>query len=80
MYAANPSGNVTSAPLATIAGALTGIAGPFGVALDSSGRIYVANYYNSTVTGFAANPSGNVTSAPITTITGITNAWGMAIR
>lgn len=33
VYAANPSGNVTSAPLATIGGGSTGISAPIGVAV-----------------------------------------------
>jgi DNA-binding beta-propeller fold protein YncE len=83
VYAANPSGNVTSAPLATIGGGSTGINFPVGVALDASGKIYVANNSNNTVTVYAANPSGNVTSAPLATIgggsTGINSPRGVAL-
>ena len=81
VYAANPSGSVTCPPLATIGGGSTGISGPQGVALDSSGKVYVTNG-NNTVTVYAANPSGNVTSAPLATIgggsTGISSPDGVA--
>jgi sugar lactone lactonase YvrE len=83
VFPANPSGNVTSAPQATIGGGSTGLAFPTGVALDASGKIYVADYNSSNVLVFAANPSGNVTSAPLATIgggsTGIQNPQGVAI-
>jgi DNA-binding beta-propeller fold protein YncE len=75
------SGNVTSAPFATIGGGSTGIGGPVGVGVDPSGKIYVANN-GGAVTVYPANPSGNVTSAPLATIgggsTGIANPVGVA--
>ena len=77
---ANPTGLVTSAPLATIGGGSTGVSSPTGVVLDSSGRIYIANDGASTVTVYAANPSGAVTSAPVASITGVSAIWGLAIR
>ena len=83
VYAANPSGNVTSAPVATIGGGRAGISYPVGVALDSSGKVYVANNGNNTVRVYAANPSGSVTSAPLATIgggsTGLNNPYGVAL-
>jgi len=70
-------------PLATIGGGSTGINTPQCVALDASGKIYVANYGN-TVTVYAANPSGNVTSAPVATYgggsTGLNFPYGVAIH
>ena len=70
VYAANPSGTVTSAPLATIGGALTGLSNPYGVKLDAGGKIYVNNYASNTVTVYAANPSGTLNEAPLATIGG----------
>ena len=74
-------GSATSAPLATIS---TGINPPSGVALDSSGKVYVANYGNNTVTVYAANPSGSVTSVPLATIgdgsKGILGFSGVAVH
>jgi hypothetical protein len=70
VYAANPSGSTTPAALATITGSSTGMNLVYGSALDSSGRIYVANNTGSTVTEYAANPSGTVNESPIATIGG----------
>ena len=56
-----------AAPTRTIQGPATTLSGPFGVAVDSAGNIYVANESNSSVTEFAANAGGN--AAPIKTIT-----------
>ncbi len=55
--AAGSDGDV--APAATIAGADTGLAGPDGLAVDSSGNIYVSNGYggpagSGTVSVYAA--------------------------
>jgi len=65
IYATNPTGN--EAPLTTIGGALTGLTAPTGVALDSSGRIYVSN--GNTALVFAAYPAGG-NEAPLATISG----------
>lgn len=65
VYAAGSTGNV--APLRTIKGSHTKMAGPEGLALDADSNIYVANYPNS-VTVYAAGASGNV--APIQLIKG----------
>jgi DNA-binding beta-propeller fold protein YncE len=60
---------------------------PYGLALDSSGNIYVANYMggplgNGSVTIYAAKSKGNV--APIQTIAGpntqLDYPWGIATR
>jgi sugar lactone lactonase YvrE len=56
------------APFATISNAA--ITAPTGIALDSSGRIYISNGSNpGQILVFAANPVGNVTGAPIATLT-----------
>ena len=67
VYAANPSGTLNEAPLATIAGSSTGIEYPFGLAVDASGKIYVANdaplqgsVDSQSITVYAANPSGTL--------------------
>jgi sugar lactone lactonase YvrE len=74
VYAANPSGTLNEAPLATITGSNTGLNVPAGVALDSSGRIYVTNDdiggNAQSVTVYPANPSGTLNEAPLATITG----------
>ena len=83
IYAAGSSGNV--APLATIAGSNTGLKLPQGIAIDSNGRIYVANDGSSqednapadpadSVTVYAANSSGDV--APIARINGSLTGLG----
>jgi sugar lactone lactonase YvrE len=62
---------VTSAPLATISGTITLLSNPNGVALDASGRIYVADYGSNTITIYAAYTGaalGNV--APLAKIVG----------
>jgi len=89
VYAANPSGTLNEAPLGTITGANTGLGNPNGIAVDSSGNIYVANAnlfttvgHASTVTVYPANPRGTLNEAPIATITepfqDITDADGAA--
>ncbi len=60
VYAQGASGDI--APIFSIGGDKTGLNGPLGIALDSSGKIYVANQQNS-VTVYAAGAHGNV--API---------------
>src|SRR6266581_804323 len=65
VYTAGATGN--AAPIATIAGANTGLSGPTGLAFDPAGRLYVTNDAGS-VTVYAAGASGNV--APIATIGG----------
>lgn len=65
-YPAGSSGNI--APTTDIAGANTGLSRPYGVGLDSSGNIYVAEEAANTVTIYAAGSTGNV--APSATIAG----------
>jgi sugar lactone lactonase YvrE len=76
VFAANANGNV--APIATIAGAGTGIVHPNGVALDSGGNIYISE--PSSILVFAPGSNGNV--APIRTIGGsktlLNEATGLA--
>jgi beta-lactam-binding protein with PASTA domain len=69
VYAANPSGTLNEAPVATIAGSSTGLNAPTSVAVDASGLIYVGNGGGS-ITVYAANPNGTLNEAPIATITG----------
>ncbi len=84
VYAANPSGTLNEAPLATIAGSATTLTSTtaYGIALDASGKIYVGN--NSTITVFAANPSGTLNEAPVGVIGGsktdLGGASGIAIH
>ena len=64
------TGVLNEAPIATIAGTNTLLASPDGIALDSSGDIYVANenYATGSVNVYAAGSNGN--AAPIATISG----------
>jgi sugar lactone lactonase YvrE len=66
-YPLGSSGNVAPLPSATPTPA-TGLAGPFGIARDSSGNLYVANQNVSSVTVYAAGATGN--SAPTAIIAG----------
>src|ERR1700683_3645663 len=65
VYASGSTGNAT--PSAIIAGADTGLLGPQGIALDSTGNIYVSTSSNSIVE-FAQDSSGDAT--PIATLNG----------
>ncbi|HUO05778.1 MAG TPA: NHL repeat-containing protein [Candidatus Binataceae bacterium] len=66
IYASGSYAN--TAPIATIAGENTGLNQPFGIAVDSSGNIYVTNSMGDSVTVYAPGSNGNVT--PIATIQG----------
>jgi len=71
VFPPNSNGNVT--PTAVITGANTGLNLPLGLALDSSGNIYVANEGSQnggadSITVYPPNSNGNVT--PTATITG----------
>jgi hypothetical protein len=70
IFAAGSSGNV--APIATIAGGMTGLSFPEGVAVDSSNNIYV-HELNTAVYIYPplGNNTGQLTGAPTTTITGV---------
>ena len=71
-YAAGSSGNV--APIRTITGAATDLSQPAGLAIDSSGYMYVPNTNGGpvapggSITIYAPNASGN--AAPVKTISG----------
>jgi hypothetical protein len=88
VFAANPVGTTNAAPVATIFGTNTGMDNPFGVALDGSGKVYVANYGQyapaiSAITVYAANPNGALNETPVATIagnlTGLINPTSVAI-
>jgi sugar lactone lactonase YvrE len=86
VYAANPSGNLNETPVAMIAGSNTGLYThyPYGIALDTSGKIYVSTYDNGSVTVYAANPSGTLNEVPLATIsggsTGLVQPFGIAVH
>ncbi len=61
-----PGATGTAAPIDAVAGALTGINGPFSIALGPLGDLHVANYDAATITVYAAGPI----------ITGISPATG----
>jgi sugar lactone lactonase YvrE len=83
VYAAGSNGDTT--PIATIGGSDTGLNNPFGVAVDSGGKIYVANFFgevgSGSVTVYSAGSNGN--ARPVATIigadTGLDNPSGIAI-
>jgi sugar lactone lactonase YvrE len=66
------TGVLKAAPISTIAGARTGLVSPFGVALDSSGKIYVTNADASSVTVYPPlrGRTGILDERPIAAITG----------
>jgi hypothetical protein len=66
IYLAGSNGNAS--PSSTISGVSTGLAVPYGIALDSSGNIYVANDgstigISDSVTVYAPGSSGNAAPA-----------------
>ena len=78
-YPLGSSGDV--APSATIAGDATQLDYPFGIAVDPTGEIYVANYSGIDVTLYAPGSNGNaptdgVISGPDS---GLTNPEGIAV-
>jgi hypothetical protein len=85
IYPAGSNGDVK--PSATIAGNATLMRQPYGLALDSSGSILVANYFGGpagtrSITVYRSGSKGDV--APIRTITGpntkLDYPWGIATR
>lgn len=69
VFAPNPSGTLNEAPVANIPrNATTTLSYPWGIALDSSGKIYTLD--SGRILVFPANPVGTVTEAPLATIAG----------
>lgn len=84
VYPANTQGgNITGVPVATISGAGSLLSCPHGVALDASGKIYVANTCtNESVTVYAANPQGSNFTLLATisgAASGLSNPHGIAL-
>jgi sugar lactone lactonase YvrE len=79
VYTSGTNGNV--APKATISGSKTQLNFSRGIALDSSGNIYVTNFLASSVTAYPAGSDGNV--APSLTIgtpsTGLAGPAGITL-
>jgi sugar lactone lactonase YvrE len=76
VYAANPSGALNEAPLATISGSNTGLRNPIGLAVDGAGRIDVVDFFTNSLTVYPANPSGTLNEAPLATIAGSSTLLG----
>ena len=83
-YSAGSNGD--AAPASTIAGASTGLAAPTGIALDTSGNIYVANAESGSetvgkITIYSAGSNGNVTPSAIISgsNTGLGGPVGIAV-
>ena len=78
VYPGDATGDVS--PIATIAGASTGLLVSQGTAVDASGRLYVSNFSGGNVTIYAAGATGD--AAPIASIggpsTGMTGPAGLA--
>lgn len=53
VYAAGLSASGNAAPMQQIAGPATGLTGVYGIAIDASGNIWVANYYAPCPTGLS---------------------------
>jgi hypothetical protein len=69
------SANCSCNPARQIAGGATKIASPVGIAVNSSGTIYVANEASGTVTEYPIGGKGNI--APTFTITGLSAPIGV---
>jgi beta-lactam-binding protein with PASTA domain len=79
-YSATAPGTPSQTPVGTIAGSLTGLDEPVGIALDAKGNIYVANIFSVTV--YPPNPLGTLNEAPTATINvenGGVTLYGMAL-
>lgn len=78
-FALNANGDV--APMRTLAGSLTGLNGPDGLAFDSVGDLYVADSGTPAVTEYGSGAYGDI--APIRTIngpaTGLVTPAGVAL-
>ncbi len=85
IYPAGLAGNGAygGGAIGNIGGGSTGANLPTGIAIDSTGTTYVANYYGNSVTIYPAGITGNYTSAPSATIsggaTGLQNPTGIVI-
>ncbi len=77
------TGPLDEAPSATISGSNTGLVYPQGIALDSSGNIYVGDWYAASVFVYPAGTNGNIapSSATISTTmtTGLSEPEGIAL-
>jgi len=73
-------GPINKAPIATITGSKTGLSFGIRIALDSSGNIYVAEFYSGTVLVYSAGSTGNVAPTAILTgpNTGLRAPYGIA--
>jgi 6-phosphogluconolactonase (cycloisomerase 2 family) len=84
VYAANPRGNVTTPPLATIGGSNTNLHYVQAIALGPQGQIAVVNGYGAgSITEYRRDPRGGLNEAPRATIaggsTGLNGPAGVAI-
>jgi hypothetical protein len=79
VYSAGSNGNV--APIRTIAGSLTGLADPSGIAVDPLGRIFVGNENTPSLNGFVTtfNTGANGNVAPIRTISGTNTGFSNGV-
>jgi sugar lactone lactonase YvrE len=69
VFAPNPSGTLNEAPVANIPrNATTGLSYPWGIAIDSSGKIYTLD--SARIFVFPADPVGTISEAPLATIAG----------
>jgi len=79
------TGLLNEAPLATIGGSITGLISPAGIALDSGGKIYVADNGATSVFVYQVlgSSTGPLNEAPIATIsgsiTGLKSPQGVAV-
>ena len=79
------TGTLDEFPTATISGSDTGLATPYGIALDSSGNIYVADEFAGSVFVYAplGSSTGPLNEAPTATIsggnTGLKFPYGIAL-
>ncbi|HVN27947.1 MAG TPA: NHL repeat-containing protein, partial [Candidatus Binataceae bacterium] len=64
------SGIVNEAPFITISGDLTDLSGPMGIAVDSAGRIFVAQPSAVLIFPSIGSSTGSINEAPLATISG----------
>jgi hypothetical protein len=79
IFAPGATGNAT--PVARLSGPLTGLREPSGIAVDSTGSIWVSDAVAEAIFRFAPAANGNV--APIQTISGpattLSDAWDVRL-